>query len=265
MIKGHGTQKEYLENIAREKRTGGFLLCGPEGVGKYTLIQDIAHMHTDAAGRIFIDAKKQNISKQTADIIRSLSLLRSQVLRMIVINDAHTMGRDGQNTLLKILEETPSMTAFFFVSHRPLLLLPTIRSRLHSIRFGLLDIQSTKEILKEKECKDVDIRQAVKLYAGQPGKALSYIDQKDAFSLFSKYLQEEATHKKLMLCEKMAKILTLPQCIEFFMQYERKALREGSLDAARKLSELLELYYDAASYLHPVMHIQNLCLKYMQP
>jgi len=263
MLKGHALQREYLENIAQEKRTGGFLLCGPEGVGKYALIQEIAHAHTDAQSRIFIDAQKQNISKQTADIIRSLSLLKTETLRMIVINDAHTLGRDGQSALLKILEETPSMTAFFFVSHRPSIILPTIRSRLHTIRCGLLDAQDTKEILKNKECKDADIRQALKLYPGQPGKALTFIEQKDAFSLFSKYAQEKEVHKKLMLCEKMAKSLTLPQVIEFFMHQERKALREGSHDAARKLSALLELHQDSAFYLHPVMHIENLCLKYL--
>lgn len=76
-------------------------------------------------------------------------------------------------------------------------------------------------------------------------------------------MQEAEVYKKMMLCEKMAKSLTLPQVIEFFMHHERKALRAGSSDAAQKLSELLELHQDSMSYLHPVMHIQDLCLKYM--
>lgn len=49
--------------------------------------------------------------------------------RVVIVHPAETLYPNAANSLLKILEEPPPAVVFILVSHRPTLLLPTIRSR----------------------------------------------------------------------------------------------------------------------------------------
>ncbi len=55
--------------------------------------------------------------------------------RVVVVDDADTMNRNSQNAILKILEEPPERTVLILVTHRPGLLIPTIRSRCRVVSF----------------------------------------------------------------------------------------------------------------------------------
>jgi len=56
--------------------------------------------------------------------------------RVIVIEDAHRMTREAENSLLKLLEEPPPFHTFILLSPQPESLLPTIVSRCKKIRFS---------------------------------------------------------------------------------------------------------------------------------
>ena len=58
--------------------------------------------------------------------------------RAIIIDPADDLERNAANALLKSLEEPPQGTFFLLVTHRPGLLLPTIRSRARILRFNPL-------------------------------------------------------------------------------------------------------------------------------
>lgn len=58
--------------------------------------------------------------------------------RVAIINDADTMTRNAQNSVLKILEEPPDNTLLILIAHRPGALIPTIRSRARVINFSPL-------------------------------------------------------------------------------------------------------------------------------
>jgi len=57
---------------------------------------------------------------------------------VFLVEDAHTMTRAAQNSLLKTLEEPPLNTYIILISVNPDQLLPTIRSRCQSVRFDPL-------------------------------------------------------------------------------------------------------------------------------
>ncbi|MBF0302253.1 MAG: DNA polymerase III subunit delta' [Desulfamplus sp.] len=56
-------------------------------------------------------------------------------MRMVLIDDAHTMNQEAANSLLKILEEPPERTFFVLIAKELNHLLPTIISRCRHLRF----------------------------------------------------------------------------------------------------------------------------------
>jgi len=63
---------------------------------------------------------------------------RLGVGKVFIIDEAHALATDGQNALLKTLEEPPERTWIFLITDRPERLAPTIRSRSSLIRFDPL-------------------------------------------------------------------------------------------------------------------------------
>ncbi len=59
-------------------------------------------------------------------------------LKIVVLDNADLLRREGANALLKTIEEPPSDSLIVLVSSRPEALLPTIRSRCQAIRFAPL-------------------------------------------------------------------------------------------------------------------------------
>ncbi len=80
----------------------------------------------------------------TIDDIRKITHFLQQTSsnndwRIVIIDSADDMNRNGANALLKTLEEPPKRTIFMLISHNAGRLLPTIRSRCQAIMFKPLD------------------------------------------------------------------------------------------------------------------------------
>lgn len=58
--------------------------------------------------------------------------------KIFIIDEAHLLAREGQNAMLKTLEEPPANTYFILVTHQLDQLLITIRSRCQAVSFGSL-------------------------------------------------------------------------------------------------------------------------------
>lgn len=97
--------------------------------------------------------------------------------RVIVIDSVDDLERPGaSNALLKSLEEPPAGTVFLLVSHAPGRLLPTIRSRCRTIRFGPLSDTEVDAVLA-RVLPDADASERAALAGageGAPGRAIHY-------------------------------------------------------------------------------------------
>jgi len=135
----------------------------------------------------FDDAKGKFKKEIPVDDIRKIApFLRQSSAnggwRIVLIDDANTMGRAGQNALLKILEEPPKNTLLILVTHGAGGLLPTIRSRCRFIPFDPLP-NDTMNVLIQKASPtplmpdDMDLIAA--LSEGSAGKAVSLIQNGD--------------------------------------------------------------------------------------
>lgn len=72
--------------------------------------------------------------------------------RIFIIEEADSMSRGAQNSLLKTLEEPPLNTFLVLLSSKIDRLLPTIRSRCQPVRFGALPVAFIVQRLQEAGC-----------------------------------------------------------------------------------------------------------------
>lgn len=94
--------------------------------------------------------------------------------RVVLVDSIDDMERGAANALLKSLEEPPQGTIFLLVSHAPGRLLPTIRSRCRMLRFGALDNDSMRIILRRSlpDIGESELSALIDAGEGSPGQAL---------------------------------------------------------------------------------------------
>lgn len=74
--------------------------------------------------------------------------------RVIVIEDADRMAERTSNVLLKALEEPPERTVWILCAPSEADLIPTIRSRVRSVRLRVPSVQSVSALLQQRDAVD---------------------------------------------------------------------------------------------------------------
>lgn len=264
MVFGHQSQKEILDRVWSNYQQGGFLLSGPAGVGKFSLVKEMAAAKTTKDNLVVIESGQKFLTKETADFIRQLTQLTSASRRVIIVNDAHAFTKEAQSSLLKIIEAIPSNTFLFFVTDRPQKILVTIRSRLIPIRFSLVDAAEMKNWLLTVSMTETEAKKLLQFFPGQPGLIARVINEKDKLKLVSQFFQEKLPLKKMLLAEQISQDLELAECVQYLLIFERLNLIKnwGDQTIIKKLKNLLQLYFDSDFYLNKALQIKNLCLNY---
>ena len=179
-VRGHAAIRRLLARaVARDRLPPSLVLSGPDGVGKRQVALGLAELlnceavsepeaaadapescgtcptcrriargiHADVVvvaagegGTIKVDAVR-GVVEQAA--FRPFEGRR----RVVVVDDADRLVPEAQNALLKTLEEPPPASVFLLVTHRPHLLLPTVRSRCPEMRFGSLTTDEVTDVL----------------------------------------------------------------------------------------------------------------------
>ena len=94
--------------------------------------------------------------------------------RVVLIREAETLETASQNALLKSLEEPPPATVFILTTSVPGALLPTVRSRAMTLRFGRLPAAAVAAVLgRDHEYSDAEARALAALADGSIGQALA--------------------------------------------------------------------------------------------
>jgi len=159
--------------------TGDFSI--PSGDQTQQLIDAGAHPDLRVLERLPKDEKKPE-----QGLARSITVAQVRALepflgvkptysdrRVVVIDAADDLERNGANALLKNLEEPPAGTVFLLVSHAPGRLLPTIRSRCRMLRFEALDDADMRAALRDAEVPDSEIDELLRVGQGSPARALA--------------------------------------------------------------------------------------------
>jgi len=105
--------------------------------------------------------------------------------RVAIVDPLEDLNRQGENALLKVLEEPPRRALLLLLSHAPGRVLPTIRSRCRTLLPRPLDAADVERAVSTAVGDDAstdDVRKAVGAAEGSVGRALSFLES-DALEL----------------------------------------------------------------------------------
>ena len=182
---GNDRLKQNLRSSLEKKHISHFyLISGLEGSGKHTLAKLLAeailcegsvkpcgscvHCRKMRSGNHpdFItveDPEHKNVAVKIVRQIRDDMFVRPNEAEHKIYLFPQELGLEGQNALLKILEEPPSYGVFLLLTDNPDKLLPTVRSRCTELKMQALDGKTIRNQLRLDfpDAEDADIRAAV--------------------------------------------------------------------------------------------------------
>lgn len=201
------TQKQRLLELQKQDRfPHALLLCGPEGIGLNQFAQTFAMQmlclskdtasenacgncqscllfnagsHPDVSIIEPEEKGKQIKIAQIRELIKYVTLKSfSEKIKIAIIEPADAMNRATANALLKTLEEPPSQSMLFLLSHRPSSLPITIRSRCQRIDFAPAYNETASSWLKQQSVEsNLSPELLLRLSGGGPLKALSLVEE----------------------------------------------------------------------------------------
>lgn len=161
-IKGHQDIKKYFKKaIEADKLSHSYIFEGPRGTGKKTMALALAKMllcqgeqkpcgkckactlaeadtHPDII-KVEKDTRTTKIDTIRDHLVKSMDVKPYQgPYKIIIVTEADTVTVEGQNAMLKTIEEPPSYGIVILITENLAKLLPTIKSRCIHLRFNPL-------------------------------------------------------------------------------------------------------------------------------
>jgi DNA polymerase-3 subunit delta' len=109
--------------------------------------------------------------------------------RVAIIDSADEMNNSAANALLKILEEPPKKVLILLITHQPLRLMPTIRSRCRSLTCKSLSSEDLTKALEQLEIGDVYNNEQINILAnGSVGSSVE-LTSNDGIEIYNSFIQ----------------------------------------------------------------------------
>jgi DNA polymerase-3 subunit delta' len=203
-ILGQDKAKKFLERALGSGRIAhAYLFRGPDGVGKQLCARVVAarinciqKQAEESCGRCpscrkYLSANHPDITvispeggtikiDRVRELCRSLSYPPYEsTMRVVIIEDVHTMRPEAANSLLKTLEEPPENNQLILTAGASREVLPTIVSRCQTVPFYGLTIDQTRTIISRfrPDLEPGDALLLSRLAEGSPGQALLFEEQ----------------------------------------------------------------------------------------
>ena len=199
-ILGNDRLMQNLSASIRKNRFSHFyLISGPEGSGKHTLADYLAGALLCAGEKKpcgVCPACRKVLAKAHPDYI-TVDDPEHKTVAVRVIREAREsifvrpneserkiylfpqeMGIEGQNALLKVLEEPPSYGVFIILSNNPETLLPTVRSRCTELNLSPVSANILRPFLAARfpEAAPEDLDAVIRRSGGYPGQAMALLE-----------------------------------------------------------------------------------------
>lgn len=194
MLLGNRRLKENLSaSICRGKISHFYLISGPAGSGKKTLARLLSAailckeaekpcLTCPACRKVMADShpdlitvsdpEHKNVAVKIVREVRDAMFIRPNEADRKIYVFPQELGIEGQNALLKILEEPPPYGVFMLLTDNPEKLLPTVRSRCTELALQSLP----EDILRSRLCQEFPDADADALTAAI-GRSGGYLGQ----------------------------------------------------------------------------------------
>lgn len=197
---GNGRIKQNLSAAAEKNRFAHFyLISGPKGSGKHTLARLLASAlmcESDrrpcgvcsACRKIMADThpdfitvddpEHKNVAVRIIRQARESIFIRPNEGQRKIYLFPQQMGIEGQNALLKVLEEPPAYGVFLILSDNPETLLPTVRSRCTQLQLTAVEPEVLRPWLAAKfpSAGPEELDAAIRRSGGYPGQAMELLE-----------------------------------------------------------------------------------------
>ncbi|MBQ3085352.1 MAG: DNA polymerase III subunit [Clostridia bacterium] len=182
------------EEIRRELERGGFshayLIAGAAGMGKKTLAKLFAaKLVEDTVGLVERNshpdvlwlAPKEEGKQIPVDEVRAFrreayTLPNQAPKKVMIIDHCESLNDNGQNAILKILEEPPAHVVFLLLAPEREAVLPTIRSRCVIWEMQPVGEREGVAFLKERFPEEERAATLLKAAGGNLGLAMAYLE-----------------------------------------------------------------------------------------
>lgn len=236
---GNRQLKENLTHSLRSGRASHFyLICGPEGSGRHTLADLLAaalqcqgenapcgvceacrkvlsHCHPDVI--TLTDPEHKKVAVKLVRQMREDVFICPNEGRHKIYLLPQELGPEGQNALLKILEEPPAYAVFLLLTDQAEKLLPTVRSRSVELRLLPLEEQLLHRHLRAQfpEQTEQAISAAIARSGGFLGQAVALLRQSS---------ERSAQTEQFIRAYSQADALLLAQTLVPMEKWKRDAL-----------------------------------------
>ena len=291
---GNEQLKTNLQNaVARGRISHFYLISGPAGSGKKTLARLLSAailcrsaqrpcMQCTACRKAMADTHPDLITVTDPDHkrvgvdqvrrVRDEMFIRPNEADKKIYVFPQEMGTEGQNALLKILEEPPAYGVFILISDNPEKLLVTVRSRGTQLRLQSLE----ESLLRRKLLSDFPGTDPETLAAvigrsgGYLGQAIALLEQGDALSdqteAFAKaYGQKDAVLlvETLVPMERWSRDKLQLELEQWAMLLQQALLCRSGAPTALKQARTLATQRSSAELLEALRQVQT-TIEYLQ-
>lgn len=262
----HPLTEQRLQNF-QTAPSHAVLLAGPHGSGKFSLAQDLAErlLSLDSGGlphypyqRIISADDKHTIGIAAIRELEHFLSLRvpNQMAhnRVVIIEDSQLLTVEAQNALLKLLEEPPAGTVFILTAGHSQALLPTVRSRLHTIDIITPAAEQTTAYFSRGGFDTARIRKVQVMSGGLPGLMSALLARSDhpllvATEKARQLLSLTSYERQLAIDELSKQRPLLLDTLAILQHMAHLSLQTATGPAARRWQKVLEASYRASEAL----------------
>ena len=280
-IIGNDDAKAYFKKVVADKQLShSYIFEGPYGVGKNTFALELAkfilcenkvdekpcnecsacHMinagtHPDVI-HIEKDTKVTKVETIRENIVREMDIKPYQSeYKIIIVKSADSINIQGQNAMLKTIEEPPAYGIIILVCENLASLLPTIKSRCIVVRFNPINKEQMRGYLASKGITGTRQQVYEKLSDGSIGVINDIIQDEqylETRKLSVQYLQR-LENAQIMEIYNMVKEITdqkeeIERVLQFWLYWYRdiaivKATHQADLYYKDYEQQLLDMSY----------------------
>ena len=221
---------------------------------------------------LFLDEGSVFPIESVRRIVERTGLTHLSPYLIFVIENIGRMKLEALNALLKTLEEPPEGVYFFLTAHNEEAVIPTIRSRVHTVRFNTVSDPELKAA-----CEGETFAEEMVMFAmGRPGKLIRLKENPDYFKAHqdihinvTRFLEDPSTGNVFELVRQYEKSEWLPELLDLLLHRVRtfalsrkRSTLLSHLDFTEVLDEIEQTKRDLKNNVNKKLLLENLLLPF---